>query len=77
VRRAFSTRFLLAVPAILGTSAAHGQGDCPASAGKFCNLNGYLHGLYAVAAVLGVILLVVVVGAIVYYRRAKNVRLEP
>jgi hypothetical protein len=36
-----------------------------------------LHGLDALAVLLGVVLVVVIIGAIVYYRRAKNARLTP
>ena len=79
MRRTTLIRVLLAQFALqcVYASAQSTDHPCPKSAGRLCNLNGYLRGLDAIAIVLGVILIVVIVGAIAYYRKAKRMKLEP
>ncbi len=78
--RARSSAALPATFALLASTTACAEEHCSASGGvnaRLCSLGGYLHTLYAVAALLGAILIVVIVLAIAYYRKAQRMKLEP
>jgi hypothetical protein len=82
VRRAPSIRRLPSVAAGFAFACAHAWADGPRSctdaASGPCNaLQGYLHLLYVIAALLGVILVGVIAAALYYYHKVKNTELKP
>ena len=76
IKHTFPIAALIALPA-LAHAAVISPSDCLKDANSpSCGINGVLHLLYAAAAVLGIVLLVVIMLAVQSWRKSKRSELD-